>query len=324
MENRIHGDYLRQGPFSDPGKYRPLLAGMVRETGADPRALAERIRGLMIHVFWRKAYGLEEDRERSLAETNLRSMPEKLALIAEAQESLGRPASSAEPLPPGKKLIGNCRDYSLFFAALLREAGIPARARCGFGMYFMPNHGEDHWVVERWDEGRGNWVISDPQLDGVMIEKIGIAFDPMDLPDGAFLSGGEAWLACRRGEDPKRYGIFDLCGWDFVKGDMVRDFLSLSGFELLPWDLWGAMMQGHSELGEAELAILDSAAARAPMRAGLGRTEAERLCADRRFALPRRISSFPKGGLEEVDLGPILGLDWPHGSSGEGGREAGA
>lgn len=308
--------YLEDGPFADPKTFRSMLETIVRELGPapSPRALAERIRGLMVHVFWQSAYGLTEDRERSVAETNLRTMEEKLAWIAAAEQSLGRKVGSAEPLPPERKLIGNCRDYSLFFAALLREAGTPARARCGFGMYFIPGRGEDHWVVERWDENDKRWAISDPQLDEIMIDKLKIGFDPMDLPDGAFLSGGEAWLACRNGDDPGRYGIFGMKGWDFVKGDFVRDLAALDDLVLLPWDLWGIMERPYVLLGESDIAALDAAARASPMRARMGRSEAAALCADPRFALPRRITTYLSDSPKTVDLGPILGLGWPDGS----------
>ena len=310
MDANDDSGYLERGPFSDPRGFRPMLTAIVDEIGPDPRALAARVRSLMVHVFWLKAYGLSEDRARAEEATNLRDLPSKLRLISEAEASLGRPAGSAGPLPPELRLFGNCRDFSLFFAALLREAGIPARARCGFGMYFAPDRGEDHWVVERRDRGSARWAISDPQLDEVMVERLKIPFDPMDLPDGAFLSGGEAWLACRGGDDPGRYGIFDMHGWDFVKGDFVRDVASLAGLELLPWDLWGAMMESFDPADGAALAALDAAARETGMRAPLTRAEAARLTADPRFAVPRRITSYVGGEAREVDLGPILGPDW--------------
>jgi hypothetical protein len=34
---------------------------------------------------------------------------------------------------------------------MLREAGIPARARAGFAGYFTDGFFDDHWVVEVWD-----------------------------------------------------------------------------------------------------------------------------------------------------------------------------
>lgn len=299
--------YLADGPFAAAGRRDRMMAAMAEEIGPDPRALAARTRDLMVHAFWRGAYGLAEDRERTRAETRLRTMEEKLERIAAAESALGRPDGDVAPLPPERRLIGNCRDFSLFFSALLRRVGIPARARCGFGMYFMPNHGEDHWVVERWDGAASRWIVSDPQLDQVMIDKMRIGFDPMDLPDGAFLSGGEAWLACRAGDDPDKYGILGLKGWDFVKGDFVRDVASLAGLELLPWDIWGIMEKPYALLGEADLRALDETARATPMRRGLSREEAAELCADARFAVPRRITSWPDCEPEPADLGPILG-----------------
>jgi len=307
MNETAQAGYLAQGPFSEAGEGERLLMALVKDPGPDPRAIAERIRGLDVHVFWRSAYGLAEDRERSRDETNLRRLPDRLAAIAAANASLGRKRDSVLPLPPERRIIGNCRDFSLFFAAALREAGIPARARCGFGMYFMPNHGEDHWVVERWDAASSRWLISDPQLDAIMTDRLKVPFDPMDLPDGAFLSGGEAWLACRKGDNPGRYGIFDMSGWDFVMGDFVRDLAALAGLELLPWDLWGIMEKPFASLDAEDLTALDAAAAVSPMRAPLARAEAARLLADPRFALPRKIRSYVEGRMVDVDLGPGIG-----------------
>ncbi len=301
--------YLVQGPCTDPGDHCPGLAALIAECGPDPRALAERIRSLMVHVFWRTAYGLPEDQARAEEEVNIRDLRSMLDRIARTQTSLGRPPESLEPLPPELRLIGNCRDFSVFFTSLLRQAGIPARARCGFGMYFRPNQGEDHWVVERWDAGSARWIISDPQLDAVMVERLKLEFDPMDLPDGAFLSGGEAWLACRGGDDPQRYGIFDMRGWDFVKGDFVRDVAALAGMELLPWDIWGAMQTPHAQLSPEDLAALDRPAGLTPMRAPLTRAEAETLGAGPRFHVPRRIGSWREGRLETIDLKPITGAE---------------
>ena len=314
MAETAQAGYLAQGPFTEAGEGRSLLTALVEDAGPDPRAIADRIRGLVVHVFWRSAYGLAEDQAKSREETNLRSLSERLSRIEAANAGLGRKRDSVLPMPPECKVIGNCRDYSLFFAAALRAAGIPARARCGFGMYFMPNHGEDHWVVERWDGASSRWLISDPQIDGLMADRLRLAFDPMELPDGAFLSGGEAWLACRNGDDPRRYGIFDMSGWEFVMGDFVRDLAALAGLELLPWDLWGIMERPFAGLDAEDLAALDAAAKLSPMRAPLTRAEATELLADPRFALPRSIRSFVEGRVVDVDLGPGIGSDSERGS----------
>ena len=47
-------------------------------------------------------------------------------------------------------------------------------------------------------------------------------FDPADMPPGEFLTGAEAWLRCRAGEaDPEEFGIFDMHGLWFVRGNVL-------------------------------------------------------------------------------------------------------
>ncbi len=297
--------WLSNGPFTDPRDEAPRLARLAARAGTDPRALAEAVRSVVVHPFWRTAYQLPEARPRADVETNLRDLRAKLRRIGELEASLGRSPDDAAPLPPAQKLIGNCRDHSVLYAALLRQAGIPARARCGFGGYFEKDKWIDHWVVERWDGRR--WVVSDPQLDEVMRDALRFTFDPMDLPDGAFVSGGEAWLACReRGADPARYGILDFWGWDFVCANLVKDVAALAGNELLPWDGWGVMLTPHEERDAAALAELDALARATPMRTPLSAAEARDLASRPGIALPRNIVSFGRGAPEDVDLGPIL------------------
>lgn len=298
--------YLAPGPFTDPGDLSVRLQRLAARGGGDPASLAEVVRSVMVHVHWRRAYHLPDDAERARRETNLRDLRSMLARIGELQISLGRSAGDVSPLPLTHRLVGNCRDHSVLYAALLRAAGIPARARCGFGRYFEAGKWIDHWVVERWDGRR--WVVTDAQLDALMREKLGIAFDPLDMPDGEFRSGGEAWLACRAGDDPHRYGIFELEGWDFVKGNLVRDVCALGGRELLPWDCWGLALEEKARMDEAALARLDEAARATPMRAQLGRAAAEALAGQPGFSLPHRIRSYPGPEPVEVDLGPILGV----------------
>lgn len=292
------------GPFTDPHDEAARLARLAARAGKDPAALAETVRSVMVHPFWRSAYQVPEDRARTDVETNLRDLRAKLRRISELEASLGRSPDDVSPLPYAQKLIGNCRDHSVLFAALLRHAGIPARARCGFGGYFEKGKWIDHWVVERWNGRR--WVISDAQLDAVMKEALGFRFDPMDLPDGEFVSGGEAWLACRAGDDPGRYGILEFWGWDFVKGNLLKDVNALAGRELLPWDGWGRGLEPMAELGEVVLSELDGLARATPMRAPLSAADAQELAARPGIALPRTIVSFGRGKPEDVDLGPIL------------------
>jgi hypothetical protein len=218
-------------------------------------ALRDVVQGLMVHDFWAKRYGLTltADREQEL---QIRSVSQKLRRILELED---RPL--IEPRPLEKRLVGNCRDFSVVLCAMLRHQGVPARARCGFAKYFEPNHFEDHWVCECW-QGPGRWVMVDAQLDALQRETLGVRFDPLDVPDDQFLTGGKAWEMCRKGEaNPDTFGIFDLHGLWFVRGDLIRDFASLNKMELLPWDSWGLMERDEKELSKSDMSLLDETAA---------------------------------------------------------------
>lgn len=130
--------FAQQGRMSDPGTYVPLFEKLPTSI-AD---LVKLVQGVAIHVFWTERYGFKAPLER-MDELQLRSMDKRLARTLELD-----PRPLTEPRSIDKKLLGNCRDHSLLLASLLRHQGIPARARCGFGAYFMPDHFEDHWVTE--------------------------------------------------------------------------------------------------------------------------------------------------------------------------------
>jgi hypothetical protein len=63
---------------------------------------------------------------------------------------------------------------------------------------------------------------------------------------------------CRSGQaDPTQFGIFDMNGIDFVKGDFIRDVASLNKVELLPWDCWGLILMDYANLPPDDLSMLD-------------------------------------------------------------------
>ncbi len=187
------------------------------------------MQGLLVHIFWAGRHGLVLSEARK-AEVSLRRLDQKLDRVLEMD---GSPPSQARPLE--RPLVANCRDFSLVMTAFLRAAGIPARARCGFGACFLPDHFEDHWVCEYWNQGAGRWILLDAQLDALMTTTLKIDFDPLNLPRDRFVVGGRAWQLCRRGQaDPESFGIFDMHGLWFVRGDLIRDFLALNKMEILP------------------------------------------------------------------------------------------
>ncbi|MBN1811575.1 MAG: transglutaminase domain-containing protein [Anaerolineae bacterium] len=238
--------YASPGPMTDPEEYASLFAGLPAEVPA----LVEVVQGLLVHIFWAERCGLQLPQERRDREVNLRFVSKQLARI---QELDAAPLTVARPLE--KKLVGNCRDFSTLLCALLRNQSIPARARCGFGTYFLDSAYPyvDHWVCEYWKADEGRWVMVDAQLDAFQCQALGIQFDPLDMPPGQFVTGGQGWQMCRTGQaDPREFGIFEWHGLWFVRGDLMRDFLALNKVEILPWDGgWGYLE--HAEDLEAEM-----------------------------------------------------------------------
>ena len=76
---------------------------------------------------------------------------------------------------------------------MLREQGIPARSRCGFGAYFEPGKFIDHWVCEYWNAGDSRWKLVDPQMDAVQRNAFKLDFNPLDVPRNRFIIAGDAW-----------------------------------------------------------------------------------------------------------------------------------
>ncbi len=247
----IHTYYANPGIMTEPGKYGSLL----RELPAEIPALVNTLQGLALHVFWAERYGVHLPEERQ-AEVQIRPVREKLARLFELDS---RPLTEARP--PELRLACNCRDFSLLMVTILKAQGIPARARCGFGTYFIPDHYEDHWITEYWNAEKGRWVQMDAQLDALMRDALNISFDPLDMPSGQFVLAGEAWQMCCQGAaNPEDFGIFEWKGWDFIKGNLLRDLLAMNKLEVLPWDFWGLVQLAVADFTAEQKDLLDRAA----------------------------------------------------------------
>jgi hypothetical protein len=246
-----HAFYATPGPITTPGEYANLL----KDLPTSLPELVQTLQGWVVHVFWAQRYGLELSEERK-QEVNLRTLRRRLARMLELD-----PAPLTQARPIERKLVSNCRDHSVMIAGLLMHQGIPARARCGFGAYFMPNHYEDHWVVEYWNADAARWVMFDPQLDDLMRKVLDLKFDTLDMPPGQFITAGEAWLLCRKkGYNPQDFGIFDMHGLDFILGNVYRDLLALNKIEILPWDYWPGMGSGCDTFTPADWEKIDQIA----------------------------------------------------------------
>lgn len=285
--------YATHSGMSAPGDHRRLFDGLP----TDVAALCRMIQGLQVHVFWAERYGLQLDEARK-EEVQLRTMAARLARLLELDD---RPLTVARPLD--KKLVGNCRDFTLLLTAILRHQGVPARARCGFGTYFMPDHYEDHWVCEYWHAAQARWVLVDAQLDPFQCAALQVTFDPLDVPRDQFIVGGQAWRLCRSGQaDPDAFGIMDMHGLWFVRGDFVRDVAALNKVELLPWDSWGLIEGRDEDLTPDDLAFLDRlaelTAGDVPAFAALR----ELYTGDARVCVPASIHSYTGAGVQVVQI----------------------
>jgi hypothetical protein len=242
--------FARPGRMTDPGAYAYLFDNLPTDIGD----LCRIVQGTTIHVFWGESYGLKFSPERQ-GEVQLRTLERRLARMLELD-----PRPLTEVRMPENKLVGNCRDHTQLLVAILRHQGVPARARCGFGAYFMPNFYVDHWVAECWNAAQKRWVLVDAQLDAVQCNALKIPFNPLDVPRDQFIVGGKAWQMCRSGQaDPEQFGIFDMHGLGFVRGDFIRDVAALNKVELLPWDCWGLILAPTLDQAD-DLSLLDKLA----------------------------------------------------------------
>ena len=235
--------YASPGVITDPQQYKVLFDDLPTELPE----LVKVVQSLVVHIFWAERCGLTLSEARK-EEVELRRVDLQLARILELDDL---PLNEARPL--AQKLVGNCRDFSVMLCAMLRHQGVPARARCGFGIYFLPGHYEDHWVCEYWNAGEDRWILVDAQLDDFQQKQLNVEFDPLDVPRDQFIVGGQAWQMCRTGgADLEKFGIFEWHGIWFVRGNLIRDFLSFNKVEILPWDGGWGYLQDETEM-EADL-----------------------------------------------------------------------
>jgi hypothetical protein len=282
------------GPLTDLSAHAALVRGLPTDIGA----LCRVVQGLVIHPFLTHLYGVAPDAvRRDELETRAAAAMIDRILVLDP-----RPLDVARA--PAQRFVGNCRHFTVLLCALLRARGLPARARCGFAAYFEPTKFVDHWVCEIWDGASNAWVMVDAQLDDIQRKAFRISFDPLNVPRSQFLVAGDAWQQCRAGRaDPQRFGILDMFGLWFIRGNLVRDVAARAKRELLPWDGWGLMTKYDADSDADELTMLDHAAV-------LTLAGDERLdelltlqATEPGMRLPRKIVSYNLGGAA-VDLGP--------------------
>lgn len=242
--------YRGHSPITEPGTARLSLPALP----TDPAALAALIGGVMVHRDATRRFGFSLPEQRR-EEANTRHVEAILTRLGTLEERA-----------PEQRFAGTCRDFAVMLCALLRENGVPARARAGFAGYFTDAAGffDDHWVTEVWSDERG-WYLVDAQLasapEGTYTRE---DIDPLDVPRDAFLVGGQAWQECRDGSralDRIGTSAAGLTGFWEVQGNVIRDLASLNLVETLPWDNWGLIPVHHDQLEPADVELLDKVAA---------------------------------------------------------------
>ncbi len=244
--------WLRHTPMTEPG----ALAAEFETLPSDVASLNRIAQGLLVHSEWLSAYGLDA---RTFGPVSRATLPvsERLGGLLKLDRLSLRAARA-----PANRSAGTCRDFALTLSSFLRAKGAPARLRCGFAAY-LTDGWEDHWVCEYWDGQKEAWRLSDPQLDEITRARCAVNFDPSDMPRDVFLTGGEAWLRCRAGEeDPDRFGHGDVKGLWFIRVNVVRDAYAVNGREASAWDEWREAPSDRRRITPRELPQVERLARR--------------------------------------------------------------
>jgi hypothetical protein len=170
------------------------------------------------------------------------------------------PSPLVDRREPNKRFIGNCRHFATLTCALLRYQGVPSRVRAGFAGYFVPDTWVDHWIIEYWRPADERWVRVDPEYSDRWFQQRDPDATSESVAQRRYLSGGEAWQKCRRGElDPNRCNMGGNWGIGEVRGSVMYDLAALNQHEMLPWDTWGQMQAAYrNETDSAYDELLDS------------------------------------------------------------------
>jgi Transglutaminase-like superfamily len=250
METDVHDFY------ATPGRFTVLSDSEFSST--DIREVVDVVQGLLVYdVVAQPFYGVELTTVQ--AETIHERDTARLLAVARAVD--GRPLT--EERPAVNRVGARCHAFSRLTVAFLRAAGVPARARCGFGAYFRPGWLEDHWVAEYWSAAERRWQMVDAQLDATWRKMIGFAGDPLAITADEFVTAGHAWQGWRRGElDAGRCGLsaINQHGTHWIAGNLRLDLAALNKVEMLPWDLWGDAWAPGEQPTDAQLHLFDTVA----------------------------------------------------------------
>jgi hypothetical protein len=242
--------------YATPGRFTTLAEGDVASD--DIHEVVRVVQGLLIYDLVAKPFydvELTPDQAAAIHERDT------ARLLAVARAIDARPLD--EVRSAANRVGARCRTFSTLTVAILRAAGVPARARCGFGAYFRPGWLEDHWVAEYWNAAAGRWQMVDAQLDDIWRKMIGFEGDALAITPDEFVTAGHAWRAWRRGDlDAGRCGLsaIDEHGAHWIASNLRLDLASLRKVEMLPWDTWGEGWEPPEQPSESQLHVFDTVA----------------------------------------------------------------
>jgi hypothetical protein len=294
-DTTLTATWSTQSPVTDPGEH----AARIDSLPGDVPSLRNAARQLVFHYRadgdWAE-HGIAPERIAEIDTRYADRMFERLFTLKDAPLTAAR--------LPKERLVGCCRDFTVLFLSMARRKGIPARMRVGFATYFIPGWKMDHVVAEVWDAAEGRWRLVDAELDpGHVDHGDGATIDPLDVPRDRFLTGPEAWLACRREEaDPETFlvapdlDIPETRGWPYLMHNLVHDLAALNGREMLLWEDWGILLHDAPMMPD-QLDLLDQMAA--IMESPDGTPEQLRELYEREeFRVPDTVTSFSPAATE--------------------------
>lgn len=248
--------YATQSPVTDPGAMTWWLADLP----ADLDGLRRVARDLVIH------YRAEDPAAHGIPIARMAEIDTRYAesMLHRLHELAAQPLTTARQ--PAQRLVGCCRDFTVLFLTFARHQGLPARARVGFATYFVPDFYVDHEIAEVWNATEGRWRLVDAELSDDHVDPTnGEPLDGLDVSRDRFLTGGNAWLACRQGQaDPERFVVDPglamptTRSWPQVRNNLIHDLAALNKVETLLWDSWGVIER--DTLSAAEEGLLDDVA----------------------------------------------------------------
>jgi len=289
-------DYYREhGVMSAAGAKAAELRGLPRDIGA----LCEIVQGVLIHrdiAPW--LYDLKlSNEQRDVA--NIRSVAKMLGQIRALDK---RPLT--ERREPASRMPCICAHFATLLCGILREQGVPARVRCGFGAYFTPGRFEDHWIAEYWNAAQERWILVDAQLDAVQREAYKLDFDPLDVPRDRFIVAGDAWQMCRSGRvDSDLFGLsfINEQGLWWVAQNLIRDLAALNRMEMLAWDVWGMMPKPTTGIDSEEAILLDRVA---ELTLAGDLAQLREIYRDERLSVPKTIFNASRQIQETIAISP--------------------